>query len=132
MKTTFYIIILISFSRQVLGQEKKNRTHTIDSCSKCYCYKWHQRIDKDSVDNTKIVFRSRARRRSTSNCISDGYRKYQWVTTKYYTNGNIKSIEKQKGWQNGFSGDHKITTIFYDEQGKETKRTTSKKVKSLY
>ena len=132
MKRIFWIIVLISFSKQDFGQTKKLKVHTLDSCNKCYCYKWHQQIDKDSIDNTKIVFRNRSRRGSSSNCVSDGYRKHQWVTIKYYPNGKVKSIEKEKGWQNGFSGDHKTTTIFYDEKGEETKRTTSEKLKPLY
>src|ERR1700757_3153181 len=121
---TFILLTLLLFSFDNIAQTKATRYHTLDSCNKCHCYKWHQTIDKDSVDNSKIIFKYRVRRGSGSQCASDEYTKYYWVTTKYYPDGKIKSIKKEKGWQNGFGGDSKTTTIYFDKQGKETNRTT--------
>lgn len=122
-----FLLFLIGHKFTISAQIEIHRAHSSDSCNKCYCHKWHQKIEKDSVDG-QVLVESKVRRGSGSRCYTDSYTKILLSTTKYYPDGKIKSIEKRKGWYGSYGHKFKISIQYFDEQGKPRKkiRTTDK------
>jgi hypothetical protein len=107
--------------------------HSVDNCRKCRCRKWHQSISTDSITKEKIVILSKEKgtgcTRNLANCKTitvDGRCNYKYITSQYFSNGQLHKKQISKGWSSGWGGKSKTTAILYDESGKEISRTTKK------
>lgn len=116
------LIFFIGYQFNISAQKEIQRSHTTYSCNKCYCHEWHKKNVNDSLDG-KILVESKVRRGSGSRCFTDSYTKIIILTTKYYSDEKIRSIEKQKGWFGTYGHKFKITTQYFDDTGKRTKKT---------
>jgi len=116
---TFFSLTFLN----VRGQTRKTETHSLDSCSKCYCTKYHRTNSIDTLTKEKVITLFRQKGRNCRCNVSDGYCKYKSITTQYYKDSFIHIQTIKKGWANGWGGEYKSETIYYNEKGKKTFKT---------
>ncbi|MBK6834740.1 MAG: hypothetical protein IPG89_10875 [Bacteroidetes bacterium] len=135
MKSLLFIYLLfIINSTNLFGQKQspKETIHSLDSCTKCCCKKYHREYSIDTLTQEKIVILIQEKAKHCKCNTSDQFIKYKKTTTQYFTTGEIHFIITEKGWYNGFAGDYKRVTQYYDKSGKKEKRISAKKIKALY
>lgn len=90
-------------------------------------YEWKEKKEYYVNGQLKVILKSK-KKKSKSCELVDGKCDWIYIKTEYYENGNVKSLEKAKGWTSGW-GDKKNTVIIsYDESGKKIGRKRLKYV----
>lgn len=127
----FIALFFLPFTN-LSGQTIKKWNHSIDSCNKCYCPKYHRTISVDTSTNEKIITLRKQRGKSCNCTNSNPKCEYRSVIKQYYNNGSIHSATVKKGWDKGLEGEYKSQTVFYDMKGKKTKKIIIlKKIKKI-
>lgn len=118
-----YLLILFLLSCFQGYSQSKNQSHSIDSCSKCKCKKFHRTIEKDSLTQEKIIilFKNKGRHCQCNNV--DSYCKYKSIQTQYYRNGKTHIKTTVSGWASGWGGKSRTIQVFYDNTGKQISKT---------
>lgn len=121
-RTTVLTFILFMALGSVFSQTENTR-HSIDSCLKCKCTKYHRTISKDSLTNEKIIVLLKKKGKDCACNIADGHCNYQSITTQYYPDGQIHSKTIEKGLSYGWSKTNKSTTSYYNKSGQLISKT---------
>ena len=105
MKLTYIFIILTVFLPTVLfGQNSVSpKKHSLDSCGKCNCNKWHREFSLDSLTKEKII--RLKKQKEIPNILSfdttEKNHKFHIKEFQYFTDGQIHMMKNIITTKNG-------------------------------